>query len=336
MKNSGGKFWLKGAAIGVMIFVLLMGLAWFVDFAFNGVALELFSYLASRSFASRQNLYRVYITLSALFSAIVAFTGILSARRVYKRQNALLTRAREEASRAQELARLEMERKNDLITYLAHDLKTPLSSVIGYLSLLDEARDLPAPQREKYVGVALEKANRLDQLIGEFFDIVRFNLQSIPLDRRRIPLRLMLEQLSDEFYPMLRQQGRRALVDCPDGLTVYADPDKLARVFNNILKNAAAYGRENTPVTITARQEAKGVSVCVANQGDPIPEREQAVIFEKFYRLDGARSTRTGGAGLGLAIARDIVRAHGGQIGVKSDGEGTRFTVYLPNPEKNA
>lgn len=222
------------------------------------------------------------------------------------------------------------QRKNDLVVYLAHDIKTPLTSVIGYLSLLHEAPDMPPEQKAKYVGITLEKAYRLEQLINEFFEITRFNLQTIVLDKERINLRFMLEQMADEFYPMLTPQGKQMSVDVPDGLMLWGDADKLARVFNNILKNAIAYSYENSVIDICARQQDKAIKITFTNQGNPIPQKRLETIFEKFYRLDSARSSNTGGAGLGLAIAQEIVSAHDGTISVESNQENTTFTVELP------
>lgn len=243
---------------------------------------------------------------------------------------ARLNEAKNELRRRQQVAQQAEMRKNDLVVYLAHDIKTPLTSVIGYLSLLDEAPDMPSPQRARYIGITLEKAYRLEQLIDEFFDITRFNLQTIRLDREPVNLPHMLAQMADEFYPMLAPQGKAARVDCEDGLTVDADPDKLARVLNNILKNAAAYSDPNTVVSISARREGNSVHIAVENQGKTIPKQKLDSIFEKFYRLDTARSSHTGGAGLGLAIAKEIVEAHGGQISVRSEAGTTVFEIELP------
>ena len=226
------------------------------------------------------------------------------------------------------------QRKNDLVVYLAHDIKTPLTSVIGYLSLLDEAPDMPPEQKAKYVGITLEKAYRLEQLINEFFEITRFNLQTIILNKEKINLLLMLQQMGDEFYPMLTPQEKQVSVNVPDGLTLWGDADKLARVFNNILKNAIAYSYENSAIDISAKQEDKNIVITFTNQGSPIPQGKLDSIFEKFYRLDSARSTGTGGAGLGLAIAKEIVNAHGGDILVQSNTEETAFTVVLPLSNK--
>ena len=222
------------------------------------------------------------------------------------------------------------QRKNDLVVYLAHDLKTPLTSVIGYLSLLNEAPDMPSEQKAKYVGITLEKAYRLEQLINEFFEITRFNLQTIVLTKEKINLLFMLQQMADEFYPLLTPQGKQVSVHVPEGLTLWADPDKLARVFNNILKNAIAYSYENSIIHITAKQEDKYIVISFTNRGNLIPQEKLETIFEKFYRLDSARSTNTGGAGLGLAIAKEIVNAHDGTISVESNTEHTVFTVKLP------
>lgn len=227
------------------------------------------------------------------------------------------------------------QRKNDLVVYLAHDIKTPLTSVIGYLSLLDEAPDMPPEQKAKYVGITLEKAYRLEQLIDEFFEITRFNLQTIVLNKEKINLLFMLQQMADEFYPMLAPQEKKVFVNVPDNLTLWGDADKLARVFNNILKNAIAYSYENSCIDISAKQQDKNIVITFTNQGNPIPPEKLETIFERFYRLDTSRSTNTGGAGLGLAIALEIANAHGGNIFVQSNTEKTVFTVVLPHEQES-
>ncbi|MEK5231412.1 vancomycin resistance histidine kinase VanS [Lysinibacillus sp. FSL K6-0232] len=223
------------------------------------------------------------------------------------------------------------QRKNDLVVYLAHDIKTPLTSIIGYLSLLDEAKDMPVEQKEKYVAVTLEKSNRLEQLINEFFEITRFNLQSIILEKDLIPLNYMLMQVADEFYPLLAPKGQKAIVKIDEDITIYADGNKLARVFNNILKNAMAYSHPNSTIEISANNENNQTWISFINTGKTIPPEKLKMIFEKFYRLDLARSSQTGGAGLGLAISNEIVQAHGGTITATSSDEKTVFTVKLPN-----
>jgi two-component system sensor histidine kinase VanS len=143
----------------------------------------------------------------------------------------------------------------------------------------------------------------------------------------------MLQQMADEFYPMLTPQGKQVSVNVPDNLTLWGDADKLARVFNNILKNAIAYSYENSVIDIFARQQDKNIIITFTNQGNPIPQGKLETIFEKFFRLDTSRSTNTGGAGLGLAIVKEIVNAHGGDISVQSNIENTVFTVILPQKQ---
>ncbi|WP_407647650.1 sensor histidine kinase [Clostridium brassicae] len=222
------------------------------------------------------------------------------------------------------------QRKNELVVYLAHDIKTPLTSVIGYLNLLDEAKDMPVEQKARYVGITLEKAYHLEQLINEFFEITRFNMTTIVLNKKEINLQFMLLQMADEFYPMLVPKGKKVEVNVQDDLKVYGDVDKIARVFNNILKNAIAYSYENSTIQISAERQQCSIVIVFINQGKIISKNKLDKIFEKFYRLDTARSTSTGGAGLGLAIAKEIIDAHGGTISAESNEESTKFIVTLP------
>ncbi len=228
-------------------------------------------------------------------------------------------------------ARLAEQRKNDMVMYLAHDIKTPLTSVIGYLSLLQESGDLPKKQREKYIGITLNKANRLEKLVDEFFEIARFNFQTTVLQKEVIDLYYMLQQMTDEFFPSLSKNKQTITLQIPENMKIYGDAEKLARVFNNIIKNAIAYSPKNAEISITAECTVKGSIIKFSNFG-VIAQEKLAAIFEKFYRLDSARSTQSGGAGLGLAIAKEIVNNHHGSIWAGCDGERTTFTVELPLP----
>lgn len=221
-------------------------------------------------------------------------------------------------------------KKNELVMYLAHDIRTPLTSVIGYLSLLDEAPDMPAEQKEKYVSIALKKSIRLEKLINEFFEITRYNTQQIKLTKVNVDLYYMLVQLIDEFYPALSAKGNSALLNADENLTVYADSEKLARVFNNILKNAVAYSYPNTEIIISAKVDKDIITVTFENHSQTIPSEQLSSIFDKFNRLDDARKSDTGGSGLGLSIAYEIVRLHGGEISAQSENDTITFTVSLP------
>lgn len=248
----------------------------------------------------------------------------------YAEISAQMSEIKSTMQRHEQMLKEEASRKNDLIAYLAHDLKTPLTSVIGYLALLDEAQDMPIEQKTKYVNIALSKALRLEKLINEFFDITRYNLQQIDLEKESINLCHMLVQMTDEFYPLLNTHGNQTEVCVDEDVTVYRDSMKLARVFNNILKNAIYYSYPDTIIKIWAESTDTDVWIYFCNKGKTIPAGKLNSIFEKFFRMDEARSTNTGGAGLGLAIAKEIITLHGGKITAESENESTTFRISLP------
>ena len=226
------------------------------------------------------------------------------------------------------------KKKNDLIVFLAHDLKTPLTSIVAYLTMLDSYQDMPEEERQRYTHSALEKSIRLGELISEFFEITKFNLQDIVLEPVELNLSMMLEQLADELYGVLREKNLTCEVEAAEDMVVYGDADKLARVFDNILRNAVSYCYPNTKIRIQAEMTEEGNRIVFSNRGKQIPKEQLGTIFEKFYRLDEARHSTTGGAGLGLAIAKEIVELHGGTIWAESDDKETRFIVTLPNKEE--
>ena len=236
----------------------------------------------------------------------------------------------EQMAEHERIIREETSRKNDLILYLAHDLKTPLASVIGYLDLLRDERQISEELQEKYLGIALHKAERLEELINEFFEIARFNLSDISLQYGNISLTRLLEQLIFEFQPMLKDKNLTCSLEAPEDLKLQCDADKLQRVFDNLLRNAVIYSFKDTAIHIQASQVKDQVTVTFTNTGETIPKEKLDRIFEQFYRLDLSRNTGSGGAGLGLAIAKRIVELHHGTIRVQSLDEQTCFTVTLP------
>lgn len=245
-----------------------------------------------------------------------------------------LNNIRIEALSDERAAKAAEQRKNELVAYLAHDIRTPLTSVIGYLSLLDEAPDLPARSREKYTHIAMEKAERLESLIEEFFEITRYNLQSIPIERNNVDVRLFLQQIADEFYPQAIDKDIEIEVEAPSR-SFFVDAEKLARAIGNVIRNAITFANEETTVQIRAAQANEGAHssgwvISITDEGREISPAHLESIFEKFYREDGARSAKSGGAGLGLAIAKEIIASHGGTISATSENGTTTFTVELP------
>ncbi len=224
----------------------------------------------------------------------------------------------------------ETQRKNELVAYLAHDLKTPLTSVIGYLSLLQDEDDLPPAQRSRFTKTALRKAERLETLIAELFEITRFDLSHIELQTETVDLTRMLQQIVSEFGPLLREKHLRICADLAPEVQICCDTDKLERILDNLLRNAVSYSYPDTVITVTLRETAETVCLTVCNRGKTIPPAQLQRLFEQFFRADAARGSRTGGAGLGLAIARQLAEAHGGILKAESRDEQITLTLRLP------
>ena len=223
------------------------------------------------------------------------------------------------------------QRKNDLVVYLAHDLKTPLTSVIGYLTLLTETTELSGDMQQKYLGIALKKAERLEDLINEFFEITRFNLTHITLELGNINMTRLLEQLVYEFSPMLAEKRLTCSLNAPADVQFCCDGDKMQRVFDNLLRNAVNYGYPDTEITITLESGEKGLRITFLNYGNTIPKDKLDRLFEQFFRLDSSRASGSGGAGLGLAIAKEIVELHKGTIRASSRDGKIIFEIFLPD-----
>lgn len=240
--------------------------------------------------------------------------------------NQMMLKARVDRERVREAE----QRKNDLIVYMAHDLKTPLTSVIGYLTLLHDEKELSGELKDKYLDVALRKSERLEELINEFFEITRFNLSHMELEISSVNMTVMLEQLMYEFRPMFAEKGLSYQLELEPMLEVSCDVDKMERVFDNLLKNAVNYSYANTQLTMRAlRRGKKGMELTLINHGRTIPPEKLERIFEQFFRMESARTSKTGGAGLGLAIAREIVQLHGGTLTCASENETIVFTLRL-------
>lgn len=241
-----------------------------------------------------------------------------------------LNTVKEKLKEQKEATALAEQRKDELVMYLAHDIRTPLTSVIGYLSLLVEEPNKADQEQAKNIHIALDKAYRLDKMVNEFFEITRYHSKQIKLKKQSVDLYYMLIQLRDEFLPSFSLRNNTVSLDFDENTTIYADPEKIARVFGNILKNAVEYSYPHTKITVSAIQAENHIVITFQNKGKTIPAEKLSSIFDKFYRLDEARISDTGGTGLGLAIAKEIILLHGGTIEAHSENETVTFTVKLP------
>jgi len=241
-----------------------------------------------------------------------------------------LNRVKYDLQKRQLEAKESEQQKNDLVVYLAHDLRTPMTSILGYLNLLEAEKDMEQERREKYRSIVLNKAKRMELLLDELFEITRFNATSIELIERKVNLNIMLEQLIEEFYPLMSEKQLSYKIVQDENVEIIADPDQLARVFDNLLRNAVAYSETDTEILIELLKTERLAIIRFTNHGITIPKEKLDRIFERFYRVDEARSTANGGAGLGLAIAKKIVTIHEGSIRAESKNLETILTVELP------
>lgn len=221
--------------------------------------------------------------------------------------------------------------KNDLIINVAHDLRTPLTSIIGYIGWVKDQPSLDENIRQKYLEIAWRKALHLEQMTNELFGFVKLEHREMTLNMSRIDLRQLLEQLLDEEYPGFEKAGLRAEFICrEDSVFLVGDGNLLARLFENLLNNAVKYGKDGKLIRLELELRNQMAVTRVINYGYVIPESELSNVFRKFYRVEQSRSQDTGGTGLGLAIVEQIVQLHSGSITVKSDLQGTVFEVVLP------
>ncbi len=225
----------------------------------------------------------------------------------------------------------EMEQsKDDFIVNIAHDLRTPLTSVIGYLSFLTE-RELDPEISAKYASIAYEKAGQLESLVESLFDIARLTMDTVPINKEAVPLKKMLLQKQDEMFPQLHSAEMEIHLDVPEDLPrIHIDGELMARVFDNLIVNAVRYASEGRVLDIRVAPGEKNVLISFITHANPIPTSELEHIFDKLYRLEKSRAAQTGGTGLGLSISRRIVELHGGTLTARQAEGGTAFDIFLP------
>ena len=223
------------------------------------------------------------------------------------------------------------ETKDELITNVAHDLRTPLTSILGYLDLLTQGDFLTEEQKQKYLGIVSSKAKQLETLVKDLFDYTRYDRNKVKIKKEILDLNLFVPQLVDEFYPSFMDHQLECRTDFYEGaLNIEGNGELLARAIGNLISNAIKYGADGKLVEVHTGLKDKKAFVAIVNYGKIIPAKDLDKIFDKFYRVENSRSLKTGGTGLGLAIAKNIINLHEGNIWATSDESGTRFQIELP------
>ncbi len=224
-----------------------------------------------------------------------------------------------------------LQSNKDLIACVAHDLRTPITSVKGYLDLALDTKHYDLEQRQKYVRIAQTKANRLEYLIHDLFNYTKLTSGEITLHRSKIDLVQLVEQMVEEFYPLFQEEELECTTKYNISyLEMNMDGELIARAVQNLLSNAIKYGKDGKHVYVELECLEQEVQIRVTNYGLVIPEESIKHLFDKFYRVERSRNVKTGGTGIGLNIAQEIVHLHGGRIQVTSGASGTCFTIALP------
>ena len=237
-------------------------------------------------------------------------------------------------NRRAEEQRQSEESKDELISNVSHDIRTPLTSVIGYLGLIESKNYGDLGQILKYTHIAYKKSLEMQNLVNSLFEYANVQHATSRLNMTQFDMAQMLDQLSADFELEANKRGMEIIVNSqPDKIMMKGDTEKLGRVFNNLIMNALKYGKGATHIWLTAEKKDKEVVVTVANNGKPIPEDSLKHVFDRFYRVEDSRSKKTGGTGLGLAIAQSMVQLHGGTIAVTSDTDKTSFISHFPISE---
>lgn len=230
----------------------------------------------------------------------------------------------------------EEKKRKELIVYLAHDLKNPLTSIIGYLDLILSNKNITEDKKQNYLDIVMEKSLSLEELINELFEITKLDSPDLKLNLEKVDIQLLLDQIIDGFYPELIKLNKKIeFINLKKSIYINADIDKIFRAFNNLIKNAINYSKINTDVLINITENKGIVTINISNKCDNIKQKDINRLFDKFYRADKSRNSKTGGSGLGLPIAKEIIELHKGTINAYINGDSISFVIKIPKLRKN-
>lgn len=221
--------------------------------------------------------------------------------------------------------------KDELITNVSHDIRTPLTSIIGYLGLIEDKQFHSQEELLKYTHIAYIKAKQMKLLVDDLFEYTKVRQPKTSIAFSKFDMVQLMEQLAADFELEASKKGMTiAVTTHPGTLLMDGDTEKLVRVFNNLLSNALKYGKGGKRICMEVAVVGTEAVITVKNDGPKIPRKALDQLFDRFYRVEESRSQETGGTGLGLAIAQSIITLHGGYIYAKSDDQWTSFIIHLP------
>lgn len=230
----------------------------------------------------------------------------------------------------------ELERqKNELITNVSHDLRTPLTSIMGYLRLLSDAKYENREQYDEYIKIAFSKSEQLKNLIEDLFEYTKLTNENIVLEKQKVCINEMLDQLIEELVPQAEEHGLSFLKEFPDErIQAIVDPEKIVRVFENLLMNAIKYSMDDGEIKVSLQKEQDNIKISIENPSEEFTQQELENLFERFYKKDQSRSRVSEGSGLGLAIAKSIIELQGGEIRAEYEDGVVMFIILLPTVTK--
>jgi len=235
---------------------------------------------------------------------------------------------------SKDLKELKMAR-NEFLASISHELRTPLTYIKGYADIINR-RDTSKEEIEEYVGIIREETEQLTILIKNLFQLAKIDQNNFLIRREHVALCEFLEKTVERIQPALIEKEIRLYVNCPDSVIAFIDPERFQQVFTNILDNAQGHSYPGSAITIDVKQTATQIIITTTDEGEGIPEPDLPYIFDRLYRVEKSRSRLSGGAGLGLAITKEIVESHGGSIDIRSQlGKGTCVIIKLLRGDRN-
>lgn len=221
--------------------------------------------------------------------------------------------------------------RSDFVANVSHELKTPLTSIKGFIETLLEGALDDRENNRSFLKIIQDHAERLDKLVNDLLSLSHLESKEIALKKKSFDLRKQIDEITTSFKTQLKKKDIELKNELSSGFMITADKDKIEQVFTNLIDNAIKFNKEKGLIKICGQEVNGRVKITVEDSGIGIPGKDVPRIFERFYRVNKARSRELGGTGLGLSIVKHIVELHNGTVGVESvEGLGSKFWLILP------